>query len=484
MSKSKYQIILWFFIGAYAVYFSYFTILRFQTLYASYFDLGIMHQTVYNTYQAIASWDWSRFLELTNPFGSEQIKRMAIHNDILLALLAPFYFIYSGPETLLVIQTAAIALGAFGIYKIAQIVFGKNKYKDLLSLVFSLSYLLYPPLQRVNLYEFHAVALVTSFIIFMFYFWLVKRYKLSLLFLILSLLSKEQVGLTTAFFGAYALLRMGVTKRHWFPITVIALSVLWFILSIFVIIPYFRGSNHFALSYYNDFGDSPLKVMIGIFNNPSSLTKYIFHIDTFRYLLFMLGPLGFISIFAPLELLISLPEWAINLLSKSWAMRSIVFHYTAVIQPFVFIAAIYGARKLIRINFIIVITIIIISTLVFAYFKGPLPYSLSQEIHPFKYPQKEYKQLEYWKDSLKDEKIKVSSTGQLAPHFTSRRYFYTFSDRYVLADFIVIRPTEIYNYPEKEELIPVYEKLVKDNRFKKIHDQDGLVVYKKNPKSK
>src|SRR3989344_5193636 len=110
ISKRTIKIVLWFMILLYIGYFSYFTILRYQTLYSSYFDLGIMHQTVYNTYQSIKKLDISRFLELTNPYGPGQIKRMAIHNDILLAFLAPFYFIYPGPETLLVIQTIILAL--------------------------------------------------------------------------------------------------------------------------------------------------------------------------------------------------------------------------------------------------------------------------------------------------------------------------------------------------------------------------------------
>ena len=48
-SKYKVSIVLWSMILLYIGYFSFFTILRYKTLYSSYFDLGIMHQTVYNT---------------------------------------------------------------------------------------------------------------------------------------------------------------------------------------------------------------------------------------------------------------------------------------------------------------------------------------------------------------------------------------------------------------------------------------------------
>lgn len=489
--------ILYLCIGLYIAYFSYFTILRYQTLYASYFDLGIMHQTVFNTYKAISLFDFSRILELTNPFGPEQIKRMAIHNDILLFFFSFLYFIYRGPETLLITQTVVLAVGSLFVFKIAQRVFRENKYRDGISLVFSLSYLLYPPMQRANMYDFHAVTFATTGILAMYYFWISKRYAVSVVFLVLSLLAKEQVALTTLFFGLYTVYNhwkekktlLRIPKRSYF---VIGLSLFWFMISIFYIIPLYRGGHHFALGYYGDFGDSPAKILIGIFQHPMSLAKYIFHIDTFRYFLFTLGPVGFLSLFSLPHLLIATPEYAINLLSNSWHMRNIVFHYTAVIQPIVFIASLYGARNvLIFLNrrhsdlprmtkgTLILILYLTVMTTLFAYMKGPLPYSREQEIHPFKYPQKEYILLPYWQKVLQSDSVRVSSTGQLAPYFAGRRYFYIFSSYYPNADYIVLRLSEIYNYPESPVLIPIYEQLRSDKRFEKIYGNDGLEVYKK-----
>ncbi|MEK7079512.1 MAG: DUF2079 domain-containing protein, partial [Patescibacteria group bacterium] len=367
----KIKILLSAMILLYIGYFSFFTILRYRTLYASYFDLGIMHQTVYNTYQSIRKLDMSRFLELTNPFGSDQIKRMAIHNDILLAFMAPFYFIYSGPETLLVIQTIILALGAWAIFLIAKKVFEKEKKKNLIGLVFVTAYLLYSPMQRANIFEFHAVTLATTTLLFMFYFWLVKRYRLSFLFFILSIFAKEQVALTTLFIGIYILYKNHHNSTNFrYSLLIIFASITWFAASMLIIIPYFRGSNHFALNYYADFW------------------KSFFHIDTLRYLFFLLGPTAFLSLLSPLHLLIALPEFGINLLSNNWNMRNIVFHYTSVIQPFVFISAIYGARRFSSQKLKIISVIILLFSLLFSYFIGPLPYSMSRDVHPFLYPQK------------------------------------------------------------------------------------------------
>ncbi len=480
ISKYKVLTLLWLFIGVYIAFFSYFTILRYKTLYASYYDLGIMNQTVYNTYQSIKQKNLSHIFELTDPDSSEQIKRMAIHNDILLAAFAPLYFIYAGPETLLVAQSVILGLGAWAIFKITQTVFQKNKYKDWLSLIFAVSYLFYTPMQRANVFDFHAVTLATTLLLFMFYFFLIKKYRLSFLFFILSILSKEQVALTTAFFGLYAL---SSRKSPLFSLTIITISIVWFVLSVSVIIPYFRGHHHFALGYYGDFGDSPISIITGIINNPYSLAKYLFRWDTLRYFFFLLGPLAFLPLLSPAQLLIALPEFAINLFSNNWNMRNIIFHYTSVIQPFIFISAVYGVNTLLQVkkseSLKVIGTIILIFSLLFSYFKSPLPYSREAEIHPFKYPQESYKEIAFWSNILKDDSIKISATGQVTPHFSSRQYLYLFSDRYKLADYVVVRLTEIYNYPEKDILIPVYNKLKVDKNFQLIYNNKGLEIYKK-----
>ncbi|OGK13066.1 hypothetical protein A3C98_03060 [Candidatus Roizmanbacteria bacterium RIFCSPHIGHO2_02_FULL_37_15] len=503
IKKYKYHILLWIFIVAYIIYFSYFTILRYRTLYASYYDLGIMQQTVYNTFMSIKTGDWSRLLELTNPIAENQIKRVAIHNDILLALLAPFYFFNSSPGTLLVVQSMVTALGAFAIFKITNLVLAKVRYSNFLALVFSLAYLLYPPLERANIFDFHAVTFATTFLLFMFYFWLIKKYKISLVFFALSLLSKEQVALTTLFFGIYIFtttLHSNVVKRErkhttLYASKIISVSIIWFIFSVFYLIPLFRSGQHFAVSRYSDFGDSPIRIIIGIVSNPDSISKLIFREDTWRYFVNLLAPIGFLSLFSPIQLIIALPEFAINLLSNNPNMRNINYQYTAVITPFVFVSAIYGVKKLIdskiqpsnwqtkgiKTNQLIkiVIIVLLISSLSSAYLKGPLPFAKTKDIHPIKYPQKEAADTAFWAKTLKDENLKISTTGQLSPFFTSRRYFYIFSSRYSFSDYVIVRLNEIYDYPEKNELIPVYERLKKDKNYELIFKKENFEVYKK-----
>jgi uncharacterized membrane protein len=307
----------------------------------------------------------------------------------------------------------------------------------------------------------------------------------------LSLFSKEEVGLTTSFFALYLLYEWYVRGRKGKPVfllVVLFTSMAWFLTSMLLIIPYFRnGANHFALNYYSDFGDSPLKVILGVMDNPRSLLKYLWNIDTMRYFLFTLGPTTFLSLLSPLHLLIATPEFGINLLSNNWNMRNIIYHYTSVIQPFVFIASIYGAYNLTQFKKVpykkrlgVILPILIFATtMIFSYFKGPLFFSREAEVYPYLYPQKYRDAAAFWKDLLKNKRWKVSTTGHMAPFFSDRRYYYIFSKNYQLADFVILDLEEVYNYPEKEIFIPAYDQLTRDKRYRLVYKNGNLEVYRK-----
>lgn len=443
--------------------------------------------------------DLSRFLELTNPHGFDQVKRMSVHNDIFLALLAPFYFIFSGPETLLVLQSVASASGAIALFFIGKKIFAGMYNARLVSFFISFAYLFYPPLQRANQFDFHAVVFATPLLLFMFYFYLIKNYWISGLLALLALLTKEQVGLTVGFFGIYIIVqslkskvesRELASKKSLLNLSIFGISLLvigfgWFALSMTVIIPYFRQGVHFALSYFGDFGDSPAGVLAGLVRNPQVLMSTIFRKDTFEYLVSMLGPVSFLSLFSPLHLLIASPEFGINLLSKSGAMRNIYFHYTAVITPFIFISALYGFKFLLNLSHKmkvytwLFVSLLTVCTLYFSLTISPLPYSKMSELKPFISPKQERIDAYIWQKKLSDDGLKVMTTGGLAPLFSSRRYFYYYSEKYFLADYIVLSIDEAYNSYGSSHGEEVYLQIIADKRFISIYDSGSFEVYKK-----
>ena len=475
------EFILAVFIIVYLTFFSYVTVKRHNNLNSSYYDLAIMDQTVYNTSKG-------RILELTDPEGTANFKRMAIHNDIILAILAPFYYLYQGPETLLVIQTIILALGAIPLYLLAVKVLGSR----LLGLIFSFVYLMYPPLQNANLFDFHAVTLATSFLIFMIYFVNVKKYILSFIFFLLAIISKEQVALTTAMYGIYLLF----TKRNFnekskeilFPVIIILTSIIWFTLSIWVIIPYFRQGPHFALSRYKDFGDTPAAVITGLLLKPQLFIKQLVNADNLKYLFQLLAPLAFLPLFAPIYFFVLLPELAINLLSSHWQMKTIDLHYTAVITPFIIIAAVFGSKKIISkfksISFVKLGILILLATFVMSYFHGKKLYSQNGKINQYFKVRSEIRAVKLWEKTLKNEDIIVSVTESLGPHFSQRKVFYRFSGSYKEADYVLLLVDNIYSdWLDRKGSIKTYQDLKQDKNFELIYKKDEFEVYEKRKSS-
>ena len=489
-------------IALYILVFSFMSIRRIHVLWASYFDLGIMHQTVYNTYKAIQTLDPSRFLELTDPHESgRQINRIAIHNDVLIALAAPFYFIHAGPETLLVIQTVVLASGALALFLIirektkhwAQ---DKRKLSNIIATLIPLTYLLYYPIHKTNLYEFHAVTLATALILWMYLAYIKKKWLIFAILFVSTLLSKEHLGFSL---GTFLLLEILWTRaKHiwhlpkkqelfadyflksrtqiWLLIAVG--SFVYVIVSVFVIMPSYRlGSDHFALSYFT-------KDSTGVFDFLGNHALQFFSLETAQYLYTITSPLIFLPLFS-LYLLPAVPDILINVLSESGNMRNVYFQYTAVITPWLYLAVIDVLVRLsphvsrTKVNIFLVVfagSIMISSTL-----ESPLPYSQKNQNRLWYEQVSARKDILLWQQILRSDTIVVSATGQFAPYLTNRRIYYDFGKNYDKAEYVLVRPSEIKGYWIKGKLIPYYDQLIKDVRYKQIYNNNDIEVYKRVP---
>ncbi len=482
------KIILAFFILVYISLFSFLSIRKVYTLQSHYFDLGIMNQVVYNTSQ-------EKFLEMTNQDFGKNISRLAVHFDPILAILSPFYKVHSGFETLLIIQSVVLGLGALAVYLIANKILKDKK----IGLIMTVSYLLFFPVERANLFDFHPVTLATTFLLFMIYFSLVKKYWLMILFVFLALLTKEHTGLVIIFFGMYLFL---FSKEKKWSLFLIISGLIFFVISVSYIIPYFRQETHFALKYFDDFGDSPKNVFIGLIKNPLLIAGYFTKNETWLYLGRLLLQYGIFIIFSPLQLLIALPEIMINILSSNNNMRSIYFHYNSLTVPFIILSAIYGIKKIqksfskkyMKLFWIIFFGCCLTSI----YFFNPLPVSYLKEPYWWGFfDNKKITIIKNWHETL-DKEQAVATTPILAPFFTGRKNYFNFlydpsylgmkqSDndiikrigRYNLADYIVIDRQEIFD--DKAGLLPAkfYEDLLNNKSYKKIFSEKGIEVYKK-----
>lgn len=345
---------------------------------------------------------------------------------------------------------------------------------------------MYPPLQRAILFDFHPVMLAVSFLLFMFYFFLTKRYWASLILFVLSIFSKEQIPLTTGLFSllmAIFAYKENDRKKLFFSGVIFFASLFWFGMSIWLITPYFRGGQHFALSRYKSLGDDPTEIIKNVITKPETYINLIFNNDNLKYLFLLLSPLVFFSIFSPIYLLIASPEFMINFLSNHSQMRGIDNHYIAVIIPFVFISAIFGAKEVMKRKILDVKKIsilIIIFTLIMSYYKGQLPYSKDSSLKLFLTRRPEIDSVKIWENKLKNENISVSASEKLGSHFSQRKKIYRFSESYKYADYVLILENDIYNdWLNKKQSIKDYEKLKLDKDYNMVYKDEQFEVYKK-----
>ncbi|MGB5933565.1 MAG: DUF2079 domain-containing protein [Anaerolineae bacterium] len=318
----------------YIALFSTLTILKHEAFETTAFDLGNLDQAVWNT-------SHGRILRLTNIEGVDT--RLAHHVEPILLPISLLYILYSGPQTLLILQTVVIALGAFPVFWLAR----ERLKSDLAGLSFSTAFLLFPALEAANMFDFHAVTLAPSFLLFAFYHMERQRYRIFLLFAVLAMACKEEIPLLISMMGVY----LAFVKREW-KVGSLAIfgGLAWFLAAVYIVIPRFntQGGSPF-LSYYAYLGDGPLEIAMAIVTNPLLILRTILTPAKVKYILDLLLPGAFTSLFSPQTMFLLLPSLAINLLSTYPPMGVLEeFHYAGPLVPFVIISSIYGVEFLVR----------------------------------------------------------------------------------------------------------------------------------------
>ena len=474
---NKYFIFLFLVFAIFVFYFSYFSIKRVDTLNSYYYDLGIMDQVVYNTSQG-------RFLEMTNPTFLKNMSRLAIHFDPILAVFAPFYWLSPDFKILLIGQALIVGLGGLVIFLLSNLLLKDKK----VSFIFSLFYFLNFHIARSLLFDFHAITLAIPLIFASFYFYHKKNYRFYYIFIFLSLLTKEHVGLFVASLGVFYFFYFSDKKNG---LITFFLGLSSFLLINFFVIPYFRGGSHFALKYYQPIISDPKNFLL-------NLASY----ERIEYLKRIFLPFIF-NFFSPLSFLLVLSEFLINYLSKNANMRSYYFHYQSLIVVGLFYGMILGYKKFVnfenRIFKKLFLLIFFLVNFYYFYLYYPLPFFVKNKIFYQKISQEKRKSIEFWRKVLKDEEIVLATTPKLAPFFTQRKYYFNFlfdpawynlgysdeeifnikKDVYKKADYIVINKEEIGNELKDNASIKIYNNFLKDKNFTLIYNQGGIEVYKK-----
>ena len=259
------------------------------------------------------------------------------HMVPILFLLAPFCTVLDPARGLLLIQSAVLAAGAWGLFLI-----GRRVLPLPWAVAWAFLYLMYPPLWYTNLYEFHPVVLATTFLIFTFHFYQQQTFRPYLVFLALALLCQENVALMVAGFGVLALFHRRKGRWVWVPVLA---GAIYFVLATTVVMPRLnQGRMAFGL-LYQYLGQSPGEIILNIFRHPIRVAEVAFCPEKLAFLGALLTPVAFLGLLSPATFIPLLPVLAQRLLSARATEASILFHYQAEFIPFIFVASIEGTRR-------------------------------------------------------------------------------------------------------------------------------------------
>lgn len=499
-------IAVWALIFAYGIYFSALSIQRHRAFFTNASDLGQIDQAIWNTLQG-------RPLEFTRRTG-EQSVRLTDHVEPIFIPTALVFLAYDNVEALLILQSFVIAIGALPAFWIARRrlapalsassapdVKSSAWQVDAAALAFVGMYLLFPALEAANLAEFHAVTFVPALVLFAYYFGMLKRWVWFALFGVLLLMVKEEISLLVFMLGAYfATAQFDWRFREWkslparmfaylktaprVPLVLALVSLVWFGLTFFVIIPSF-----------NTLGRSPYTCRYVVSEDCREVARGLFLEQRLGYLVQLLASSGFVSLLDPVSLLLGAPLLLANVLSNYPAQYSGTFHYAAPVVPYFVLAAIGGttwlARRLNRGRapaeriLLGVAGSALLVAVAYHAVAGYTPFGGAYAALDVNTPAAaeraaRARTFERLATQIPPD-AKLSTTPSLHPHLSHRQYLYRFpvvgDAEYVLLD-----------VTESDRGIPTdfrlaYDALLKDNAFGVVDAGDGYVLLRRGAPS-
>ncbi len=328
------------FIFSVLFYFTYILTFQFLKLYTFkyYADFSVwleLFSNIVNNRGMVSS-----LQETSHAYGN--IKNyLGIHFVPLIYLLAlPLSVFKNCSVYLIVLQTLILTLSIIPIYLFARDIFKDRK----IGYLFAASFLFFPTIQYINLYDFEFLRISIPLLLFSFYFINKRKYILYYVFLILSLLVREEVALTTFLLGIYITFIMREKKAG---IITSVISIMYFLALIKIVMPYIAGdATTLQNTVFSHLGRTPYEVFIYIASHPFAIILNLLDkIKIANFLMFIL-PLLFTSLFSPSILSISAGNLLLNFLSLSISHYSYILYYLSPTIPFLFLSAIKGVKNI------------------------------------------------------------------------------------------------------------------------------------------
>ncbi len=451
-----------------AAFYAYHTVLRYRVFSASCFDFGIFAQMF--EYMARTG------MPLTTCERGTLLSHFYVHFSPTYYVLLPFYMLHRSPETLLVLQSAAVFASVVPLLLICR----QLRLKPAAAWGICLVYLVDPALQQPLFYDFHENKFLPLFLLFFICFFLAGKRKRMWVFLLLTLGIKEDAAIFVMCFAIYVLAtgaadlredaaEAGKMRRQ--AAEVLLLAAAWFLgaVSFLQWKGYGLMEGHYSMYYLPGEGGL-LSLARNIAMDPAFFIRNVFDADNVPYIVYTLGAL----LFAPLivkdlrRLILAVPYLALGLMTTYPYQHDIGYQYTYGPTTLLFLLLILNVREWEAFAKTVLCTTCVCAGILLSYTyrgHGYVHYAWAYEANGARYAQMEQVLAEIPRDAS------VTAETFLLPHLTD------IPELYMYQDSDTPRETEYYVLPTGTEhrFFLQYEEL----GYRLEREESGISVFRK-----
>jgi uncharacterized membrane protein len=337
-------------------------------------------------------------------------------------LLAPFAWLGGGPQFINFVQTVAVGLGVWPVYRLAR----RRITSSWWSVVLAMVYLAHPVVAG-NVWEtFHPEAMAMTPLLAALLAAEEGKWRRYAVFVLLALIWKTDVALFVVMLG------IRVWRRHdrRVGIATLATGAVWFIVCVTLLIPGFSGGGTVFGPLYGKLGDTPFEVAKTGLRHPSEITDRLGDNDPPRYFRDLLAPYSFVPLLSPGSMALALPQYTVNLLAEPHFTRDPFDnpHYQALPAVALIVAlldTISKVRKRWRWSPPVVVSGVAVVAVMFAIMWSAIPigWKRGHFWNPDHDPLRPDKELAI---ELVGPHDSVSATYLFVPHLTRRDLVYSF----------------------------------------------------------
>jgi uncharacterized membrane protein len=330
-----------------AALYSVFSLTYYITFRSSSYDLVIFDQAIrsYSHFHL----GISVIKGVHNGFGPH-FSVLGDHFSPILAAVAPLYWIYSGPQTLLVAQACLYALAIPPLWIFTRRAFGGGRKATIAAYLISAAYGLSWPIAAAAAFDFHEAAFAPVLTAIALERIQAGKLRGALIALGALLLVKEDMGLLVAGIGLYLLVSMTPTlpRQRLVAIGLMVGGLFYTMIAVYLLIPAFGGQAGYYWAY-SRLGHNVPQVVEHILRHPVSTFQMLFKPwvkgRTYEWLL---AAFAFLPLLSPITLAVIplLLERMLNDKFPSWWLLK--FQYNSFILVILVCAAVDTAVRIDR----------------------------------------------------------------------------------------------------------------------------------------